>query len=1195
MGRPFACDNLSMKSLLEFRQVRGRFVRSINVERDAGAGAIDGYLPTGRSMDVVRRFAQSISAGGRALSITGPYGSGKSSLAVFLDALVRPVGDVTRVRAEEVCAITDPETLVLLNQGRQTMGGDETGFIRALVTAEREAVTLTVLRALHRGAHQFQASGELKSVRRRSLVMIQDAIDRFGDTAAARPTAQTIRQILGLLERMAPILLLIDEFGKNLESYADDPAAGDLYVLQQMAEWSGGPKGVPLVLVTVQHLAFSDYLSGAPEAQRRELAKIQGRFEDISFVESAHQMRSLIAAAWEPATTPVFTTALESWASAHNRLCSEVGLTEVLGGESSLAGCWPLHPVSQLVLPELCCRYGQNERTLFSFLAGGEPASVSTFLRGHRWDGEAPLPSIGVDRLYDYFIESAGALVAVSQTASRWLEIEMMVRDTVGLDDLERKALKTVGVLNLVSAGGGLRASRATATYALSTSLDGDALDQASRVLDSLEARGLLIFRDFADEYRLWRGSDFDLKSAIDAAHRRLQTASPSALLNRVRPLGPIVAGSHSQRTHTLRAFARSWIDNSTRAVSPPSNMDPLDGLLLYSLGSEINLPTVATSQMDSKPIVVALPSTAQDIVAIATELAALQEVLVSEDRLETDWVVRRELGERIAEADHRLDTAFEAVLSSTVPVTWARLSARNGYEQLPTTGRRASSVISAIADEIYELAPYVRNEMLNRTELSSQGAKGRRELLEAMVTRGSEPLLGIAGYGPNRAMYAAALSAPGIHRQEGQIWGFYPPLPGSTFEPAWEALLDGFRKAKVHRVGVDELIKRLCAPPIGMRVGAAAVLLTAGLVAHADEMAIYEHGTYRPVFSPDLSERMVRNPVHFEVKHFAAKSGVRAHVIATLLDALGVQAGLPQQRNGSVLAVLGHLVNEVVLRLPEFTRRTARLSAAALAVRNALVSATEPDELIFACLPECFGFDIVPTSAPKDEWDRYCLWIDPLREAVNEMTTCYVGLLNEMEQAIIEATGAAPDDYRTQLSGRASSLQSELIELRLRAFVTSLVADLDRDEWLAYVCSTVGKRPPENWSDDDRARCLLLIHELGDSFRRVEALHYDRKAIRSKPSNVVRITFSLPGGEEQARLLWYDQPQEEAVRTLFDELIERAANVLGSSNRARDVLLAMLAGPRSSAQQGSADPYPQTDLPRASSTNPERRGAEGG
>ena len=64
-----------------------QFARSVNIERDSRASDLKGYLPTGRALDVLRRFTAALNHASltRAWSITGPYGSGKSALALLLN------------------------------------------------------------------------------------------------------------------------------------------------------------------------------------------------------------------------------------------------------------------------------------------------------------------------------------------------------------------------------------------------------------------------------------------------------------------------------------------------------------------------------------------------------------------------------------------------------------------------------------------------------------------------------------------------------------------------------------------------------------------------------------------------------------------------------------------------------------------------------------------------------------------------------------------------------------------------------------------------------------------------------------------------------------------------------------------------------------------------------------------------------
>ena len=101
------------------------------------------------------------------------------------------------------------------------------------------------------------------------------------------------------LDEIGPVLLVIDEFGKNLEAFAERPGDGDLFLLQELAEWTRRGSGSRLALVTLQHMAFGDYADGASAMQRREWVKVQGRFEDIPFVDTSGQTISLVAASFE--------------------------------------------------------------------------------------------------------------------------------------------------------------------------------------------------------------------------------------------------------------------------------------------------------------------------------------------------------------------------------------------------------------------------------------------------------------------------------------------------------------------------------------------------------------------------------------------------------------------------------------------------------------------------------------------------------------------------------------------------------------------------------------------------------------------------------------------------------------------------------------------------------------------------------
>ncbi len=1145
------------KTLIELRPPRQRFARSINVERDVGSSAIDTYLPTARAVDAVHRLALALDQHGteRALSVTGPYGSGKSSLALLIDGLLGPTGDPARVAADELLSAASPDTARVLAAARKRLWAERGGFVRCLATAQREPIVATVLRALVSGAERFTPSVRQRPAHARVLSQLRSLKKALTGPQRLRPESRTVCDSVVALSELAPVLLLIDEFGKNLEAFADSRSAADLFLLQELAELTRGTNAMPLAIVTMQHMAFDEYTDGASIGQRREWAKIQGRFEDVPFVDSPAQTRALIAATFEPCTDARLAAAVEHWAGEATASLRVHGLTDI-ADQNTVVACWPLHPLALAVLPDLCERFGQNERTLFSFLASREPRSAGAFLAETTWKRSAPLPVVRLHQVYDYFVGSAAALVGVSASATRWIEVDTRIRDASSLTPAQRRVVKTVGLLNLVAGGGTLRASQPLVAWAAA---DGDAGTEDEAVVEQrlteLETLGLITWRDFADEYRVWQGSDFDIRRELDLARRRMKDEPPTQVLERTQPLSPLVAARHSHETGTLRAFTRQWVDSATTVVTPLGPADRTDGLVLYVLDG---LPAEGLEGVvGAKPVVAVTAAKAAPLVEAAVEAAAIQAVLDSGEGLAEDWVARRELAERAAEARSAMQVAFEATFgASATGTTWLLLDPQAGPVPIPVRG--GSPALSWVADRAYPKAPLVRNDMLNRHELTSQGAKARRMLIEAMLVRSNDKAMGIAGYGPDRAMYESVLATPRIHVPHAGGWRFNRPSASSSYRPVWDEMVRCLDASKRSRLRVSEILALLSAPPYGLRAGLAPVLLTAVLIAHADEIALYEHGTYKPALTPELFERLVRNPAHFELKHFATRAGPRRDLIETA-SGPGPRDGRGRSGGASLLAVVSDLVQSVNA-LPQHSGKTRNLTTEVLAVRQAIVTATEPDRLIFSDIPEALGFKAVPPSGVYAHAAIVAL-VERMQSVVEELSGVYPSLLQEIRSALSEATAAPAAHVRTNLAERARMLDGKVLDPKLRAFAAAVSADIDDEEsWTEYVALTISGGAPEGWSDDDRSRFFVQVREVGGVLRRLEALNHEQLAVGRSGFEAVRVAVTSQSGRETARVVWVDESWRDALGPMVEDAVRRAQEVAGTRALARDVLLALLA-----------------------------------
>ena len=542
-----------------------------------------------------------------------------------------------------------------------------------------------------------------------------------------------------------------------------------------------------------------------------------------------------------------------------------------------------------------------------------------------------------------------------------------------------------------------------------------------------MKADGLITYRDFADEYRIWQGSDYDLEGAVTVARSACRGRSLANLLNEAAPLDPAVAGRHSQRTGVLRIFEQRFSDLEGDDLTSDRMADSWDGCVLYATSEE--LPSPSEQDGGRKPVMVVLPDALEGVREVAVEAAALRMALSSAEAGKADWVARRELIERAADADKALRRRIASTWNAA-DSTW-HLVGR--YKELPAQ-EGVSATLSRVADLAYPSTPRVANEMIARRELTSQGAKARRMLLEAFLENPSLERFGIEGYGPERAIYEAVYRATGLHRldKESGRWIIAEPT-AKNWGKVWSQIKMGLEEAKTGRITLPEIADRLKRPPIGLKDGILPILLVTALTAYADEVALYEHGSLVLGLDDAVVERLARNPGHFAVKNNGSGTGARRLVVTTIADRLGITSN---QGQPTFLHVARALYRELH-SLPPFTQQTRRyVSSEAAAVRQAFKTAAEPDSLIFETLPALLGCAAFPSGARAARKDADA-FARELARVITELRGAYRSLLAEIWQHLAEATAVwgEPDQVRTLLTAQATSLQGRVLEPRLSAF----------------------------------------------------------------------------------------------------------------------------------------------------------------
>ncbi len=1135
---------MSHQQLSDFVTVRGRYQKSIHLERDARSdGALGGYIVTPLVRGVLGRLAAGLESDSqqRACSITGPYGTGKSALAVLWASLVSESREPRAEAARTLVRTADPD----LHRRITRLLPERGGFVTVLATGERSGLDFVLLRALGKSLERFWSGRGAKPTILRN---IGSALQN-----AERGRQIGVRQVVELFEEAAlkvrnsaqpgaGLVVILDEAGKCLEHAAHSPARGDVQLLQELAEAANRSSTSPILFITILHQSIERYATRLGATHRNEWAKVQGRFEDIAFQEEADQLLKLVGAALER------TRALPKPIEADfGNLVGEVARLSSAGDEKretalrrELAQVFPLHPLTALVLgPLFRARLAQNERSLFSFLCSGEPLGFRAHLdRAPGKDARGSLYTL--DQLYDYVVATLGPqLFGVDGRV--WSEIDTALRRIPrDGDQMDVRLLKAAGLLSIIGDAAGVRASSAVLLAALD---DGSAgcREHVTASIDRLARSSAVIYRKYRDAYQIWEGSDLNLDDLVRSAFDQTDTRTGLARrLTQMIPPRPVVARRHLFHTGTLRYFEVRYVEadeiQAEMQIQPGPDADGGILIALARAGGDVGSVRELVSQKmlwftvmadRTKPVVIGVPRNAGHLADLAAELAALEWVQSNTHELGRDPVARRELSARISETQRLIHEEAGRLMDGGSPgaCDWYYKGERLPVEEAPDLSR----CVSDVCDQVYDHAPIVLNELLNRRNLSSAAAAARRNLLEAMLLHAEENRLGFEAFPPEVSMYRSVLEAHGLHRKIKGKPTIAAPTSASM-KAAWAAIQAFLASTEDRRLSVADLYAELAKPPFGIKDGLAPVLVWAALIHLETEVALYEQGSFVPGLTAPIMERLLRWPEKFDLQRFKI-AGVRAKVFERFGRAL-LSAG--DADHPTLLAVVKSLV-KFVADLPDFARVTKRLSPIAQNVRNTLVRAKEPAPLLFRDLPiacECTPFE-AKAKAQVDEVERFFV---TLRRSIGELQNAYPTLLTEIEGHIKVAfdLGHAKSPLHAELAPRAARLMALSGEPELKAFLMRAGDNgLAPEEWIVSVATYLATKPPVRWNDTDFEGMQAKLARLVPKFRALESLAVQINRTGDGPHNLIRLSITQPHQTEIEKVVAIPESDLDLVRDL--------------------------------------------------------------
>lgn len=1146
---------MSEKKIADFFAPGARFLRSAHLERDFhDSTALSGYILTEFSRNCLGRLANGLKprSGQRAWRVTGDYGSGKSSFALLL---------AHWLAGEEAAFPSQVRKGTNFHQ----FGVSRPQFVPVLVTCSRQPLGISILKSLHQTLSGLYRQG----AKSRLATEVQRLIE-----AKCEPSEDEIFQLVqDVNSRIIAdtkgngLLLIIDELGKFLEFAASHPDRQDVFLLQRLAEAAARSGDRPLFVVCLLHQGFYAYADNLNQSAQREWEKIAARFEEIVFNQPIEQIAHVIASALNVKTHELPKPLASELRDAMDRALG-LGWFGSSPAKSLLeiaAQLYPLHPIVLPVLIRTFRRFGQNERSLFSFLLSNEPFGLRAFAEQHSRRGNL----FRLHNFYDYVRANFGHRLVGQSYRSHWNLIDSVIESFATDDELHIQILKTVGILNLLNDGDLLPTSESVICALGEGNSDReksvraaiDKLNKGKRALyDRGRSRGLC----------LWPHTSVDLDGAYEKAKRAVDPSQRVATLIRDSlETRPIVARRHYIETGNLRHCEIRYCAVSELSETLKRNTTDADGVILVPLCETIEERKTALAFAQNDDLVArphwlfAVPQPLRNLASLVQEVLRWEWVATNTPELNADHFAREEVSRQKAAAGLQLERRIQSYIGLkqlTGQMTLEWFSAGELIEV--RDGRELLKALSGIFDQVYNQSPLIHNELVNRRSLSSAAAAARMRLIKLMFANGSSPLLGLDPdkKPPEMSMYRSVLENTGLHQQRDGAWRIGEPHHKidavCRVLPTLRRIREIVKAQPDARVNIAQLFEELRKPPYGVRDGLIPLLLTVFAIAHEKDVAFYKDGSFVRELDGETMLVLTKAPDRFDIQYCKIE-GVRAEVFGRLLTVLEVKK--TESRDPELLDVVKTLC-VFVAQLPPYVLNTKKLAPVSLAVRTCIMNAREPSRLLFTDLPKACGFEPIGTNTNEAKTTH--AFVRTLQAALDELRTAFPQMQERMRSRLREMFDSPGtfQQFRSALAGRSEQVLVGVTEPKLRAFCLRLIDDnLPEADWLESIGSYLALKPPSKWHDAEEDAFNNELAANCSRFRHVESIVF--AAGKSSHNAVgVRLAVTQANGVEHEQVIHYTSEEEQRMRELqreFEMLLTREGR-LGLAAASRAILTSL-------------------------------------
>lgn len=1018
-----------------------KYVASVNILRDSEKDIY--YIPTPNGRLIADHISNGFKRGTRAFNLVGTYGTGKSA---FLLAYQNSV------------------------------------------LADRQYFDVNILPNAQYRFINFV--GEYKSIQNVFAKHFNVQEDEF---VAQNIFSSIFNAYFDLTKKSknAVLFLVVDEFGKFLEYAFKNSPERELYFIQQLSEFVTNTDN-NIVLITAVHQNFDGYGGATSVANKQEWSKVRGRFRELAFNEPIEQLLFLAANQINNSVDKVVDKK-KLLASVNIFIKGKAFRFDQLQINTIAEQLYPLELYSAYILTSSLQRYGQNERSLFSFLNSVD----NTGLENHIKNTE---DLYALPQVYDYLIYNFYSSLQTIENPnfSAWQSIKYTLETVERAFTKQIKQysdiIKSIGLLAIFAEGG----AKLDKEFLINYSKTCLAIESPSILIEDLERKKIIQYRNYSSRYIFPEGTDLDIQSELLKASNKVEVVTDvTTLLNKYYELQPVIAKEITYRTGTPRIF-EYIISEYPKNIIPDGETDGFINLIFNE-----NLDTedlIAHSGKQAEAVLYAYYRNSASIRDLLFEIEKTKKVI--EENLD-DKVAVKELNNIIEHQQNLLNhKILDGFYTSGKDVIWIY----NGSELAINSKKKFNNILSDVCANVYNKSPRFNNELINKHKLSGSIHGAKKNYLKALVNNWKEKEMGfsLTKFPPEKTIAKALLFDNDIRLYD-DINNEITVSERNNLHFVWNVSVEFLMNAKTSKRNVSELTETLSKRPYKLKQGLIDFWIPTFLFIKRNDFALFHEDKYLPYLNSDILELLIKNPEEYEIKTFDVE-GVKLNIFNSYRTFLQQSVHESPGNETFIETIKPFLVFH--RGLSEYSKNTKRLSKEAIRVREVIATSKDPEQTFFESFPAAIGFNLLQLQENEENLQSYTL---KLQEAIRELRTAYDELVLRFETFIRgEIVGENIEfiEYKAAIQARFKSLKKHLLLPFQKIFIQRLDSSIDDKQlWLNSICQAVTGTTLDRISDDEELKLYdkfkMMILEL-DSLTQISnsKLSSDKEELMSLEIN---------------------------------------------------------------------------------------------